>query len=557
MHFLHLSSLCAAVFSAAALPQGIALLEGPDSAHLSLRVLDELQPSAPGTVLLQNLEVVPIEMTGRTVMQELLGEGTRRMVRDGMARIELRGGGRLFQYRRQAGLSWGYLLVPADGRAHVLLELPGTGTGGTQSPFADRIGVSADGRNAAVPLVSGGLRLLRLDGSVFASTNAPSRAVATPHEVEPMSVMVGPSSVFFLTNDDHLYRLPLTDLAVPADLSPPAVQGGTFKVQMAMSDDGLAIACLYGPRNLQHLFVLRNTGAVVQLSPLASKYEEPGYLPEAAGQPQLLLDATGSRLFYVDSSSRDELFLLDVPGAVPPLQITGDPIFQPYIGSHILPKFVGTALVAAIGDVNAMDWFRADTTGSVVNLTQTGSAIQPFPAGTLVPSQAVQAGNRLLTTEQAGGGLLRLRSIDLQTSASTVLHGDLASAPQPGISVAALPADLLVQGSGGDRLVQLTTGLELAATPPGFLLTPPARGPQYSGTWLHLTSGFGLPVIYLPDGSAIAAAFEQGVLQVVMTLGGGCLINGQTLRYFAPGIGVTLNLPAAAIRLCISGAISS
>jgi hypothetical protein len=32
--------------------------------------------------------------------------------------------------------------------------------------------------------------------------------------------------------------------------------------------------------------------------------------------------------------------MVDVAGVLPPLQITKDQIFQPYIGSHILPRFV-------------------------------------------------------------------------------------------------------------------------------------------------------------------------------------------------------------------------
>jgi hypothetical protein len=554
MRSYHFASLFAAVLSASALSQGIAFLEGADSAHLSLRVVDETQPSAPGLVLLQNIEVMPIEMTGRTMLQELMSTGTRRATRDGMTRIELNGGGRLFQYRRLGGQFWGYLLVPADGRASMVLELPGTGTSGLDTPFADRIAVAADGRNAAVPVNGGGVRVLRLDGSRFTSTNAPSRAVQVSHEVVPVSLMVGSSSAFFLTNNGHLWRLPLADLSVPADVSPPAVSNGQFSEQLAMSDDGLTIAFLYGLHNLQHLFLLRNTGPAAQLSPPASKYEEAAYLPEGSGNPQLLLDGTGSRLFYVDSSSRDELFLLDVQNVAPPLQITGDPIFQPYIGSHILPKFVGPRLVAAIGDVNAMDWFTSDVSGAVVNLTQTGSAVQPFPAGTLIPSQAVVAGNTLITTEQASATQLRLRRVDLQAATSVVLHADLTGGALPGNSIAGLPADLLVHGTGGDRLVSMTTGAELAATPPGFLLTPPGRGPQYSATWLHLASNFGLPVIYLPDGSFVAGAFEQGVSQIVMTLAGGCLICGQTIRYLSPGLAATLNLPAAALRVCISGA---
>lgn len=537
----------------AAMPaQGIALLEGPSTANLDLVVLDENNPTAPGQTVLQGIELLPIEITGRTVQMELASERPRRIQRHGLWRIELPGGGRLFHYRRQGGAFWGYLHVPADGRAQMVLERAGIGAGGVSSPFTDRLGVSPDGSHAAVALVLGGLAHLRLDGGTFASTGTASRVVPTPVPADEASVMVGRSHVFFLTQDERLWRMPLQDGAQPLEVSPPPVPTGFFKEQLAMAGDGSAVVCLYGPRDQQTLWLVRETGPVVQLPPPPSKYEDPDYLPEGTGHPALLLNGDGTRLMYVDGQVRDEVFLLDVAAAVPPLQITADPIFQPYIGSHILPKFVGNSLYVAIGDPNRMDWFRADVQGAVMNLTVTGSALQPFPSGTLDPTQALRAGTGLLAFDVTGSGLT-LRRIDLQTGNSVVQHTGLTRSPLVGNALSG-PGDLLLRSPSGDRLLEGITGNEIAATPPGMMLTEPNRGPQYSATWLHLASGWGLAVFFLPDGSAVAGPLELGVTQVVMTRQNGCVVVGQPLRYLAPAVYQVLNRPAATVRVCVSGA---
>jgi hypothetical protein len=334
------------------------------------------------------------------------------------------------------------------------------------------------------------------------------------------------------------------------------VANGILKPLLAMSGDGSAIACLYGPRNLWSIFLLRETGTSLLLPPPPSKYEEPNYLPEGTGQPVLLLDASGNRLFYIDAVVRDESYLLDVNGVLPTLHITDDPVFQPYIGIHILPAFAQSTLYVAIGDLNLMDWYRVELNangGAVTNLTGTGSLLQPFPAGTLLPAEATMAGSKLLATEIAPSQQLQLRAIDPLTATSQVLFSDLTAEPTAGSAFTGAP-DLLVSGQNGDRLFAGGTGLLFAAAPAGIQLTPPNRGPMFSATWVHLAGGLGIAAFYLPNGTVIPGPIDSNVTQLVMTAAGGCFWNGPVLRYFAPGVFSTLNLPAANVRICISGA---
>ena len=44
------------------------------------------------------------------------------------------------------------------------------------------------------------------------------------------------------------------------------------------------------------------------MPPPPAKYEEPGYLPDTIGGPELMLDHAGTTLLYTDSTIRDEIY---------------------------------------------------------------------------------------------------------------------------------------------------------------------------------------------------------------------------------------------------------
>src|SRR5690606_4325751 len=147
--------------------QHLTWVEGPTPTRLALRTVPEASAGSQPATVLANLELLPIEITGRTLQQELDAARSRRIERSGLVSVELPQGGRVLAYRRDGGQRYGYLLVRADGRAIPLLELPGI-AGAT--PFAARIGVSPDGGHAvAVDAAERTLFVLRLDGASFAS----------------------------------------------------------------------------------------------------------------------------------------------------------------------------------------------------------------------------------------------------------------------------------------------------------------------------------------------------------------------------------------------------
>lgn len=544
---------CVLLMCAPAAAQTITLAEGTPSS-LTIVTLPESNPNAPGSVVVQDIELLPIEITGRYVGQESDASRSRRVTRNSMVRVALPNGGRLFRYRRAGGAHWGFLHVAGDGAARVVLEQPGIAN---TDPFEDRIGVARNGSHFAIPLLAGGLFVVRLDGLQYASTGTAHRLVAPFSIIEPTSVMVGGQTVWFQDELLHVFRCGLGDGTTPVDVSPPAQANAILKDQMTMAGDGSRVVFLYGPQLQQRLWTADLTNSATVLPPAPSKYEDPGYLPEESGSPALLLNEDGTRLFYIDSDVRDELYLLDVTATLPTLHITDDPIFQPYIGVHILPGFLANDITVAIGDPNLMDWFRASLSangGTVTNLTSTGSATQPFPEGNIDPQTVVRDQGVAYAVEQ-GANNLAVRRIDLATGAQTLLHGNATQAPILGSSTNG-SADLLIRTSFGDRLYSSSTLTPLFALPNSLTMAPSSRGPNFSAVRVELQgSSWGIPAYYLPSGFFVTGGIEFGIEQLCATnMDGIVMLVGSAARYLAPGVNVALNRPTVAWRRCLSGA---
>ncbi len=556
---LLLASIC---LCGASYAQNITFVDGASLQSLDVHVLPSGGIVTDTTLLMQGVEFLPIEMTGRSASQDLQTDITRREERNGIVRLELPGSRRLFAYRRAGGQAYGFLLVEANGDARIVLELPAVGTAGNASPFVDRVAIDRAGRNLCVLATTGGMHVVRLDGTRFASTGAPIRFVSLPSAAMKLSLMVGPTHAFFATVNGRMWRLPLADLGVPADCTPAGGNASyRLKDQLALSGDGTKAVFLYGASNsLLSMYLLGVTGGPVALPPAASKYEEPNYLPDGTGDQKLLLNQDGSRLFYVDGIIRDESHLLDTTGALGDLQITQDSIFQPYIGIHILPSFKGNQLIASIGDPNRMDWFVAElspTGHTVRNATGTGSFAQPFTSGTLIPTKLGFAGARALVTDTSALDNTRqvLRAVDLQTGTSAVIQQDLDGPMVAGSSTGGTP-DLVVPGLG-DRLYDGTTGGLIGATPPGIRLARPVAGSAYRIAPVVLPPDWSALVIYLPDGTLMFGPTIYQLRQTAITQDDLLVLNTDQGIYTV-GIGVPMTLaplpPTPPVRVVLSGA---
>jgi hypothetical protein len=406
-----------------------------------------------------------------------------------------------------------------------------------------------------LPLLDGGCHLALLDGGVFPSTCTASRCVALPAAIRGGAVMAGSTCAFVGTAGDRLWRLPFADGAAPAECTPTvATSSNRMNDEFAMAGDGSAVAVLYGPRDQQQVWLVRDSGAPAALPLPPAHYEDPDYLPAGSGSPLLLLNGDATRLFCVTGQYEEESYLVDTTGQLAPRQITDDPLFEPWIGVHILPSFVGTTLVVAIGETEAMDWFRVELGAgglAVANLTGTGAVAPPFTPGTLAPVLGGMVGSRLLSVELAEERLL-LRAVDPGSAQSQVLLADLQDGPRVGTSFGQAP-DVLVRGPI-DLLLAGASGAPRVALPPGVQITAPGAGAGFCVTWLSLGGQLGAVVVYDPvSGVAGAGPLETGVGQVALTQFGGLVVMGATARYYAPLTSAVLPLPNAPIRVLLSG----
>ncbi len=324
-----------------------------------------------------------------------------------------------------------------------------------------------------------------------------------------------------------------------------------------MSGDGQSVVFLFGLKPNYFIWLLGNQGTAQQLGPIASKYEEPGYLPEFQGGPRLLLNNDASRLMYIDSSSRDEIFLLDTTPVAATQHVTSDANFVPYIGIGVLPFFSGHDLLVGIGNANAVDWFTTNTTRVLVdNLTNTGALpVAPFAEGTLDPvASLVTTSGVLISSELQTNGSSSLRRIDPVAGTSTVMISGQLGAMQLGESLNGNPS-ILVPSSNGDILIDNNQAMPILTGPAGVQLSPEigSLDANFSVLIVSDATGRAIPVIKLANGNLILLPMEMNLRQFILTRGGGAVLNGQTLRYLDPLRALTIPSNHS-IRILLSGA---
>ncbi len=548
-----LPAVCAlAALAAAPRAQQLTWAEGARADQLDVLHVAESTLGATPSVLLQGVEFLDLEISNRTLQRSQRGDVSRRVVRAGApAFVELPGGGSLHHYRRDGGRRFGYLWIAADGTPTVVDERPGIGVGAAESPYTDRIGVAYDGVHAAIPLLAGDAVLARFDGGTFPG-GAITRLAGIQDLVEATTVCPQDSVLICGSENDRVYRVAYAAGAPVEDLTPAPVGGDRLKGEFAPSYDGTQVVFLFGPQRLFSIFRLAETGPLVRLPLAAAKYEEPGYLPETANGPRLLLDDPGAQLFYVDSSIRDEAFAYDL-GTTSSTAVTGDANFQPYIGVIILPYAMAGSFVAGIGDPGLFDVYETDSANPVVrNLTQTaGNTTRPWVSGGLVPRTLLATGDgRLLAEAQpSAGGPGELLRFDPQ--GARVLQAGTLGALARGSSFDRA-GDLSLATSAGDRILADRDAAELLAIPAGLGVelssTVLAPGAAYRVLLARETStGRSVVAFRLGDGSLVGLDLggTQDVAGVTST-GSLVLTGGARLDYF--GLAGTLQRSATAVR---------
>jgi hypothetical protein len=445
-------------------PPTLVLAHGADARHLQIDAVDET-PTLPRSMVLDEVEFLPLDISARTSLWQWhpsrphLGR-----VASGPARVELPAGGALLKYRR-AGTTYGFLLVTARGRPRVLVERPGIGATATD-PFGRFLGIATDGSCAAVDTPTE-LLLLRLDGADFSSTAAPARVVQTSARPRNPSLLLGPTKLFFQTEERRLYRCATTDLAQPVEVPLAAVPPAVLEAEMAIAGDGGSVAVLSGA-DVEHLevAVVGTTGGPLVVSDHPGRYLAPGYLPADARGPHMALSDDGRSVAFTEGGLREDFWFVPAVGTTPAQLVNTTANFNPYVDVGVFFIFLGPVLTLGLGDdADAVDLYRVNDGGPagpvVRNLTQTsGMSVPPFGGRPTLDLAAVYRGpGSTVVVEHRTGEGLELLQVDPLTGLRRVL-------------ASALPAPTAAQSSGPGQFPDLIASSPVMSR----LLMPSASG---------------------------------------------------------------------------------
>lgn len=391
------SLLALAALAAPAASQRVTFLLGPPTGPADVAVFDEgsgVRLAAPGE--LQGIELLPIDFSGRTRLEELRDDRPHLRAGGPGGRVLLPfEQGSLYRYRRPeaVGATYGFLWIDGGGEPHVVHErLEASGL----DPWETKVAVAPDGSAflaATAPAFGGDV--LEVD---LASATAELRTGAEP----PLAVL--PSGLALLadwgvvlTSQGVLRfdRLAGAEVeAVPIGAGAPAFLGDG--VACSAGGGMVALAAGADPANA-HVWGLERTGAAQQLSMSAMPLSGAGYLPEYRGGPYLALSPTADTcLWRTEGLASAEAWVRPIQlAAPPPVQVTSNAFFEDTLDSTGEFGFLqnGTAMML-VGETDPLGVDAADvyqvtvdpTSGAttVTNLSNTsGQLAPPFSKGSL------------------------------------------------------------------------------------------------------------------------------------------------------------------------------
>lgn len=428
----------------------VVVFAGPPGGFGAIEVYDAGSGgSLAGPGRLRDLQLLSIDFTGRTQLEELLPDRPRRHedLPGGVARLALPfGRGSVYRYVRvvPGGSRYGFLHVPRGSFPRVLLERDAT-SGPTPDPFLGTVGVAPDGTALLVATtLSAGGDLLEV--GVTRPGVEDRTAAQPPQEFSPDGLWlsrdfgfgVAPTGVF------RFLRVPgASASAVPA----PA--GTTWTGQAVMSRGRrFALATAGTDPTLRSAFTFGSTGPAAPASASPAEIADAGFAPAFTSGPWMAISDDGTLVGWIETFVDTQLMppvtwrdvrLTAVAAPQTGELITGDPYLLDTLDEvGRMFFFKPLEMVFAAGEVNApaeggigsADFFSATHGPGLVpvvrNLTVTsGDPTVPFTGGvpTLTPVLAhVVGGNRVLLHDDDGEELL---SLDLVAGGLTSLDADV------------------------------------------------------------------------------------------------------------------------------------
>ncbi len=494
-------------------PSSFTVAVGDEADDLAIYVVEEDGSAIPFPASGENdFSLMPIDLAGRLEIRRFDPARPRRAVTDdGQARILLPGGTSVFHYRR--GAVYGFLAVGPDALPRILIELPATGIPFFPDPFLRTVAGSSDGARLAVatrPQAGGDLWLLSIDGSLFPDGTEAFNAGGTGVlEVDARSLTFADGALFFTVGGEEVYRAP-TDGTGPATPLPLPPSGGSVPDEVvreiAVSEDGSTLAFVAGEDDEERdIYVLTPpSGSPANLTQDPGEYLGPGYQPAFAHGPTLALSPDGSTIAYLkEVDGEEELYVRPTAGG-PPVHVTPDPIFEPYIDSVVIISigYANEVEFAAGGEgalggnpLEQLDYYRASVGPgnalTVTNLTATNGATSPpfLDAASLSILDAFELpGNsgKGMVSLAPGGVALRLLN---PTSATATVAYQGQTWDADGVGPAG--GRLVFPARGPSGLPELVV-IEGGATPNAATL---ASGP----TWVSVAS-----LAFHPSGTEVA-----------------------------------------------------
>lgn len=416
----------------------------------SLAVYDAVT-GGPMTALarLENLQLLPLDHSGRTQHEELQPERPRLRadLPGGVSRLVLPfGAGSLYRYVRSAGgvQHYGFLVVRSGAMPRVALELQGQGPA-FADPFVATVGVAPDGRSMLVATrVAAGGDLYEVPVGEGSPTWLRTAAVP-PQAFSPDGLWLGRDFGFGIA-PTGAWRFPrVPGGAATAVFVPP---GTVWTGQVVMNRVRRHALATTGSDPLQrHAWAFGATGPAVRASAAPVAIADAGFAPHHGGGPWMALSDDGTLAAWAETT---------VVATVPPtvfrdvrLQRVASPIHGPLVTGDdflldtldeigIMGFYRPTELTYAAGEVNdpaeggvaASDFFGASLGANdqpvLRNLSVTsGDSSVPFTGGipTLTPSTTHYLGAERYVIHDDDGE--RLLLLDIATGGLTLLEDDV------------------------------------------------------------------------------------------------------------------------------------
>ena len=362
----------------------VSVFVGPPGGVGSVRVFDETAATPPyDPPQLQAIRLLPIELSGRTELEEFLPERAR-LHAGAPEATHLRlpaGGGSLYRYARTGsggGSLQGLMVIGPTGAATSVLEMAEPAPG--VEPFVSTVAVAPQGDAllVATSVLAGG-DLLEIDLHTGAVTD---RSAGLPPLFLSGSGLALQDTWGIAAEVDALLRF---DRASPGDAAPvPFAQQPAptwFSQEVVVSRSGAFAATIAGDdAATAFAYVFAPSGPAERASDTPMALSGAGFLPHAAGGPWLAVSDDGAHCAWRAVSMQgygNELFLATVPAspATPPLHVTQDSLFEPFLDE--IGQFIFTTLARFLFAAGDPDYGGS---GGMTNVDQFQVAL-PLTAG--------------------------------------------------------------------------------------------------------------------------------------------------------------------------------